>query len=159
MAPSLTINTPYEMELSLQTLHQCNNLISLKLENSNYLLWRSKMEPLIQSINMGHHLIESKEPIKEVTKENGTSETNQDHLVWAKNDGLLKVWIFSNISPEVFISLESVNSASQIWKSIEELILPTTVEKEMLLNDALMSLKKDLDTPPRHEQAFYSQRG
>ena len=91
---------------------------------------------------MGHHLIEGKEPSKEVTKENGKSEINQDHLVWAKNDGLLKVWILSNISPEVLVSLENVSSASQIWTSVEELILPTTVEKEMLLHDTLMSLEK-----------------
>ena len=62
----------------------------------------------------------------------------------------------SNISPEVLISLESVNSASQIWKSIEELIRSTTVEKEMLLNDALMSVKKGNLTLDEYLKKFKS---
>ena len=61
---------------------------------------------------MGHHLIEGKEPSREVIKENGKTEINQDHLAWAKNDGLLKVWMLSNICPKVIISLENVSSAS-----------------------------------------------
>ena len=142
MASSPSTTTILETELSLQTLHQCNSLISLKLDNSNYLLWRSQMESLIQNINMGHHLVKSKEPSREVIKENGKTEINEDHLTWARNDGLLKVWMLSNVSPEVIVALENVSSVSQIWKSIEELILPTTVEKEILLHDALMSLKK-----------------
>ena len=142
MASSPSTTTILETELSLQTLHQCKSLISLKLDNSNYLLWRSQMESLIQSINMGHHLVESKEPSREVIKENGKTEINEAHLTWAKNDGLLKVWMLSNISPEVIVSLENISSASKIWKSVEELILPTTVEREILLHDALMSLKK-----------------
>ena len=48
----------------------------------------------------------------------------------------------SNIETEVLISLENVSSAYKVWKSIEEQILPSTVEKEMVLNDALILLKK-----------------
>ena len=100
------------------------------------------MEPLIQSINMTHHLNQENTPSKEITKENGETAPSPSYLIWVKNDGLLTAWILSNISTEVLISLENVSSASNVWKSIEELILPITVEKEMVLNDALMSLKR-----------------
>ena len=142
MASSKAVITTLEPELSLQTLHQCNSLISLNLDSSNYLLWRSQMEPLIQSINMTHHLNQDNTPSKEITKENGETAPSPSYLIWVKNDGLLTAWILSNISTEVLISLENVSSASNVWKSIEELILPITVEKEMVLNDALMSLKR-----------------
>ena len=78
---------------------------------------------------MAHHLIKNKEPIKEVTKEDGQPDPNPDNHLWEKNDGLLRAWILSNISPKVLISLENVSSASKVWKSIEEFILPTTVER------------------------------
>ncbi|KAK1575743.1 hypothetical protein Q3G72_007932 [Acer saccharum] len=131
-----------EPELSLQVLHQCSSLISLKLDSFNYLLWRSQMEPLIQSIDMAHHLVEGSEPTKEIMRDDGKTEPNPNYILWAKNDGLLTTWLMRNIETEVLISLENITSAHKVWKSIEEQILPTTVEKEMILNDTLMSLKK-----------------
>ena len=50
--------------------------------------------------------------------------------------------MLKNIETEVLIALEDVGSASKVWKSIEQHILPTTVEKEMILNETLMSLQK-----------------
>ncbi|KAK2638335.1 hypothetical protein Ddye_026130 [Dipteronia dyeriana] len=101
------------------------------------------MEPLIQSINTTHHLIEGSEPVKEITKEDGKTEPNPDYLFWTWNDGLLTTWLPRNIETEVLISQENMTSAHKTWKSIEEQILSTTIEKEMTLNDTLMSLKKD----------------
>ena len=91
---------------------------------------------------MDHHLVEGNEPSTEITKDNGKPEPNPSYVTWKKNDGLLMVFLLRNIKTEVLICLENVTSASKVWKSIEELILPTTVEKEMILNDNLVTLKK-----------------
>ena len=136
---SLKMNN--EIELSLQTLHQCSSLISLKLDNMNYLLWRSQMEPLIQSMNMARHLVEGSEPAQQITKEDKI-ETNPNHLLWKRNDGLLTAFLLKNIETEVLVTLEDVGSAYRVWKSIEQQILPITIEKEMILNESLMSLQK-----------------
>ena len=100
------------------------------------------MELLIQNINMAHHLVEGNEPAKEIFNKKEQFKTNPKYALWARNDGLLTTWILSNIETEVLISMENVSSSHQIWKSIEAQILPSTIEKEMILNDALMSLKK-----------------
>ena len=142
MANSSSTKCQSEPELSLQTLHQCASLISLKLDNMNYLLWRSQIEPLIQSINMAHHLIKGSEPPSHITTDDGKIESNPSYDTWKRNDGLLTTFLMKNIETEVLVSLENVGSTQKVWKSIEEQILPTTVEKEMILNETLMSLKK-----------------
>ena len=113
------MKTNTETELSLQTLHQCSSLISLKLDNTNFLLWRSQMEPLIQSINMAHHLFEGSEPPSKITTDDKT-ETNPTYLTWKRNDGLLTAFLLRNIEMEVLVTLENVSSAHMVWKSIEE---------------------------------------
>ncbi|KAF3641000.1 hypothetical protein FXO37_23218 [Capsicum annuum] len=126
-----------EPELTLHVLHQCSSLISLKLDSFNYLLRRSQIEPLIQSLDMAHHLIEDSEPTKEIIKDGGKDDPNPNYIHWAKNDGLLKAWLLRNIETEVLISLENITSAYKILNNNDE-------ERESM---------------PRHDQAFISQRG
>ncbi|KAH0709231.1 hypothetical protein KY284_010658 [Solanum tuberosum] len=48
------------------------------------------MEPLIQSLDMARHLIEGREPTKEITKDDGKVESNPNYTLWAKNDAIKK---------------------------------------------------------------------
>lgn len=86
----------------------------MKLDSFNYLLWRSQMEPLIQSLDMAHHLIEGHEPTKEITKDDGKIVPNPIYILWTKNDGLLKAWLLRKIETEVLISLEDISSAHKL---------------------------------------------
>ncbi|KAM3309115.1 hypothetical protein P3S67_010859 [Capsicum chacoense] len=112
MASSARVTT--KPELPPQVLHQCSSLISLKLDSFSYLLWRSQMELLIQSLDTAHHLIEGSEPAKEITKNDEKADPNPNYIRWAKNDGLLKAWLLRNVKTEVLISLENITSPYKV---------------------------------------------
>ena len=71
------------------------------------------MEPLIQSIDMAHHLVEGNEPLQEITKE-GKIEPNPSYLIWKRNESLLIAFLLKNIKTQVLIALEDVGSASKV---------------------------------------------
>ncbi|RVX04588.1 hypothetical protein CK203_023474 [Vitis vinifera] len=49
-----------ENVLSIQAFHQCSSLVSIKLNMSNLLLWRSQVLPLVRSLGLIHHLSENR---------------------------------------------------------------------------------------------------
>ncbi|KAK3204542.1 hypothetical protein Dsin_018588 [Dipteronia sinensis] len=130
----VTKNTS-EHELSLQVLHQCSSLISLKLDSFNYLLWRSQMEPLIQSIDMAHHLVEGSELTKEITMDDGKSEPNPNYILWAKNDGLLTTWLLRNIETELSDTELANNILPELTVETENTALSPSENEELLTNN------------------------
>lgn len=69
-------------------------------------------------------------------------QINPAYSTWVNNDGLLTTWLLGTITEEVLLDLEDTSSARNIWQSIENIMLPQSKEKEILLTDSLMSLTK-----------------
>ncbi|RVW78118.1 hypothetical protein CK203_049721 [Vitis vinifera] len=55
--------------LSIQAFHQCSSLVSIKLNMSNLLLWRSQVLSLVQSLGLVHHLSENRHTSEETMEE------------------------------------------------------------------------------------------
>ncbi|KAL9417327.1 hypothetical protein AB3S75_040331 [Citrus x aurantiifolia] len=56
-----------EPVLSIQTFHQSSSFVSIKLNTTNYLLWRSQVLPLIKGMGiLLHHLEKSNKPPCEI---------------------------------------------------------------------------------------------
>ncbi|EXC01670.1 hypothetical protein L484_002846 [Morus notabilis] len=58
------------------------------------------------------------------------------------NDGLLISWLLGTINEEAQPSIDEDAMAFTLWSSLEEQLLPTTIEKEGLLKNMLMTIKK-----------------
>lgn len=128
-----------EPKLTLQSFHQCASLVSIKLGANNYLMWRSQILHLSRSLGVLHHL--EKNGVKpEKQLENG--KTNPDYTSWLTNDGLIISWLLGTIKEEVQPSVTEDSTAYDVWSSLEEQLLPITVEKEGLLKNMLMTIKK-----------------
>jgi len=138
MAFSSNIQT--EAKLSLQTIHQCANLISIKLSSNNYLLWRSQVLPLISNLGLNNHISDDSPP--QTISSNGKSIANPDFSVWAHNDGLLLTWLRGMMMEDVLTLVVGGQTVKEVWLSIEENMLPATKERKSWLKDNLFSLKK-----------------
>ena len=138
MASSSNLQT--EAKLSLQTIHQCANLISIKLSSNNYLLWRSQVLPLISNLGLNNHIPDDSPP--QTIFSNGKSITNLDLAVWAHNNGLLLTWLRGMMMEDVLTLLVGGQTVKEVWLSIEENMLPATKEQESWLKGNLFSLKK-----------------
>ncbi|KAL9413570.1 hypothetical protein AB3S75_042122 [Citrus x aurantiifolia] len=130
-----------EPTLSLQSFHQCASLISIKLTTENYLLWSSRIQPLIYSLGLEHHITDVEAP-SQYLEEDGKKIRNPEFIVWKNNDGLLMTWLRSMMSEDVLSMIISMQSAREIWLTIEEIMLLATKEQETWHEDSLYSLNK-----------------
>ena len=67
---------------------------------------------------------------------------NPVYALWTTNDGLLISWLLGTIKEEAQPSVAEDATAYDVWSSLEEQLLPTTIDKEGLLKTLLMTIKK-----------------
>ncbi|RVW77775.1 Retrovirus-related Pol polyprotein from transposon RE2 [Vitis vinifera] len=126
-----------ENVLSIQAFHQCSSLVSIKLNMSNLLLWRSQVLPLVRSLGLIHHLSENRHASEE-TMGTETKETHDQSIeTWSHNDGLLTSWLLGLMTEEVMLLLDGIETAYDVWNSLGEKLLPMTKEKEVQLTNRL----------------------
>lgn len=72
-------------------------LVSIKLDASNVLLYRS----LIQSLGVYHHLIEVEPPCELLVDAKEIDVINMNHNIWVNNNMLLIMWLLSVMANDV----------------------------------------------------------
>lgn len=138
-------NHPFASEanlITIQSFNQCSSLISIKLNTTNYLLWRSQVVPLVRSLGIEHHLLNDNPPNSKIVDKEGTNTINPQYLTWLTNDGLLTSWLLGIISEKVLAMIEGLETTRQVWKSLEETLLSITKENEIHIKESLHNLKK-----------------
>ncbi|KAK1379294.1 hypothetical protein POM88_026038 [Heracleum sosnowskyi] len=137
MANSSSITEPL---LTIQNFHQCSNLVTLNLSQTNFLSWKSQVIPLIRSLGFQSHIEEGIEPPENIISEGKDSkkEINPAYNTWLNNYGLLTTWLLGTIAEDVLFDLDDTTTAFCVWKYVEDRLLPSSKEKEILLTDTLM---------------------
>lgn len=110
--------------------------------------------PLIQSLGLAHHLVDCEKPEETFGEKDGNTITNLEYEVWINNNGLLTSWILGVMSEEVLGFVVGMETTSQLWKSLEEQLLPKTKEKEVQLKDCQFALKKGSSSLDENIQKF-----
>ena len=77
---------------------------------------------------------------KEILLSDGEKAGNEDFTMWINNDGLLTSWLLSLMTEKVMSGIVGVENAQQIWSSLEDQLLPMTMEKEVHLMDKLLGI-------------------
>ncbi|KAH7840754.1 hypothetical protein Vadar_021125 [Vaccinium darrowii] len=124
------VNYPYPFEVNVA------NYVPVKLDETNYSLWKKLMLNLITS----HQLVGFVDgtivppPLPSRKEE----ENQEQHMLWMRSDGLVKGWIFSTVTEEILLKkLKKVrlNTAGE-----HEEVLSSPHESEEILPE-LVSLK------------------
>ncbi|KAL5738660.1 hypothetical protein ACOSP7_031421 [Xanthoceras sorbifolium] len=142
MSSSSSFLPTEEPKLSIQSFHQCSSLVSIKLSITNFLMWRSQIILLVQSLGVYHHLTVNEKPTAEI--ENEGKKVKNDHLqIWKTNDGLLTSWLLGTMKEDVLsLVMGETGTAFIVWVALEQHLLPITIEKESNLKRLLMGIKK-----------------
>ena len=106
-----------EPKLTIQSFHQCANLISIKLSSNNYLMWRSQIFYLSHSLVVLHHLEKNDTKPHYFLKDRVVSPT---YNLWLTNNGLLISWLFDIIKEEAQPSITEDATIYDVWSSLEE---------------------------------------
>ncbi|KAL5543097.1 hypothetical protein UlMin_010807 [Ulmus minor] len=104
-------------DLLRSVINPLTQLITIKLEEDNYLLWKFQVENTI----MGYGLEEFIHGTRIVPPRLVAGEVNPSYVHHQRQDRLLVSWLLSSISTSYLPQLIGCFSSHQIWTTIEQL--------------------------------------
>ena len=98
--------------------------VTLKLTDSNYLLWKTQMESLLFSqklIGFVNGGVTPPEPTRTVVTGNVATQTpNPLYEYWFCTDQLVRSWLFGTLSDEVLGYVHNLTTSREIWLCLAE---------------------------------------
>ncbi|KAF3785122.1 hypothetical protein EJ110_NYTH29107 [Nymphaea thermarum] len=139
MESSREAKYPYPYNLNVA------NFVSLKLTQSNFLLWKTQLLGLIESQNMRGFINGNYPKPAEFITRNNEFIANIDFLEWKKSDSLLRGWITGTLSEEVLGLVVGLETSKEVWDAFITAFAHESREREFLLTQRLqLHRKKDL---------------
>lgn len=129
-----------------------SSCVTLKLTDSNYLLWKTQFESLLSSQKLvgfingavtappRTHLV--------ATEEGNVEEANPEFDSWFCTDQLVRSWMFGTLSEEVLGHVHSLETSRQIWISLAENFNKSSVAREFSLRRSLQLIQKKTRLSP-----------
>lgn len=93
-----------------------NQILTIRLTESNYLLWRQQVLTAVR----GHGLTEILIPTGPPPPAQLDGQPNAAHDLWLRQDQLLASWLLASISEPILISTVGLDNACQIWCTLEQ---------------------------------------
>jgi len=118
------------------------NFITLKLNQTNYPLWREQALALAESQELIEHLTnEDPAPAKYNTQdsinnsaaENTVPVLTEAFITWRKSDRLLRGWIIGTLSEEAFSFVVGLKTISAVWEALKNAYAKDSQECEFTL--------------------------
>ena len=96
------------------------NLIPIKLDSTNFLLWKSLFRPILHSHHL-EHFIDGSQPIppREIAAANGKLTPNHAFSEWFQRDQTLLSWINATLSEPTLPYIVVKETAKDAWESLE----------------------------------------
>ena len=86
----------------LLLLNNMSNLMSIKLDSMNYMLWKLQISAILDAYSMIEHLDGStQQPRQFIINEDGDQTLNPAFLIWRKKDKALLTLLLSTLSSPV----------------------------------------------------------
>ncbi|KAL3652522.1 hypothetical protein CASFOL_002203 [Castilleja foliolosa] len=118
-------------------------LISIKLTDGNYLLWKQQVWAAASGYGLEGFLTgEATQPSALISNSEGNQIPNPDLSRWKRQDQLLVSWLLSSLSESLLITTVGLTTAFEIWKSIENVFANQNKAKVMQIRLQLQTLKK-----------------
>lgn len=122
-----------------------NSPVSVKLKETNYLIWRQQVLATIRGYGLEGFLTGTMEKPQEWISEKGATQRtpNPDYINWERQDQLLAAWLQSSLSEGIMVLVVGLSSTSDIWRALETNFSSQSKAKLMQYKLQLQTLKKD----------------
>lgn len=100
---------------SLSSVPNVSNQLSVKLNSTNYILWKTQMLPILRGYNLENHIDKNFTPPPSTL--NGQS--NPEFTTWYFEDQIVLGWINSSLSESMLADVVGVSSALEAWTCLE----------------------------------------
>lgn len=126
-------------------------LVTMKLTEDNYILWKGQVLPIAKGFSMMGHLDGTQEaPSKTKTEKDAEGKvieiSNPEYEKWYARDQQVIAWLNSTLSPAIIaenIDLIQVSSANEVWLELEKAYTAQTKVRAMHLRNELQNCKRD----------------
>ena len=142
-----TTTTPSQSPLFL--LSNMSNLMSIKLDYSNYIPWKHQLVTILEAYSLIEHIdgsISSPCPFQLDAQGNPTTLVNPEYQSWRIKDKALLSLINSTLTPQVFSLVVGITSAQEVWKTLDQRFTSTSRANILNLKLELQSIKKGTET-------------
>ncbi|KAF7142376.1 hypothetical protein RHSIM_Rhsim05G0026100 [Rhododendron simsii] len=135
LSPSSKYPYPYALNIS--------NFVSLRLNQSNFLLWKTQFMGLIESQDMLGFIDGGYPMPAQYTTSNAEGANvvrkipNPDYVQWRRSDRLLRGWITGTLSEEVLGLVVGLETSAEVWSALLESFAQASQEREFYLNQKL----------------------
>ncbi|RVX16244.1 putative mitochondrial protein [Vitis vinifera] len=90
------------------------HLVSIKLSDTNYLIWSSQIVPVLKS----HDLMGFMDGSEPCPSKSLDGSLNPAYILWNKKDQCVLSWINATLSDKVLASVYGITSAREVWSSL-----------------------------------------
>jgi histone deacetylase 1/2 len=119
------------------------HVISVKLDDSNYLQWKQQVEGVLRGTKMVKHVISPQIPSVYLTDADRESRSeNPAYTAWEEQDSLLCTWILSTISSSLLSRFVSLRQSWQVWDEVHNYCYTQMRTRSRQLRSELRSITK-----------------
>ncbi|KAF8398674.1 hypothetical protein HHK36_014529 [Tetracentron sinense] len=121
------------------------NLVSIKLDRDNYLLWKSQFVPILRTNKLLKYVDGSSQcPEQFLCDDNNKPMTNinLEYERWMEQDSLVLLWINATLTPTVLQRVIGLQSSREVWLRLERLHLIQSRSRVLQLKQQFQNLKK-----------------
>ncbi|RVX04841.1 Retrovirus-related Pol polyprotein from transposon RE1 [Vitis vinifera] len=125
--------------VSIPSYQMLNYSLPVKLDRTNYILWRSQIDNLIFA-NGFEDFIDGTSVCPE--KELRPGEINPAFVAWRRQDRTILSWIYSSLTPGIMAQIIGHNSSHSAWNALEKIFSSCSRARIMQLRLEFQSTKK-----------------
>ena len=145
-APVHTFSTPStSIQSPLLLLSNMSNLMSIKLDYTNYIPWKHQLLTILKAYSLVEHIdgtTPKPSPFVLDASGNTTSIVNLDFQSWRIRDKAFLSLINSTLTPQVFSLVVGVTSSREVWNTLEQRFTSTSRANIVNLKLELQGIKK-----------------
>jgi hypothetical protein len=139
---SFASNTNTTMQAPLLLLSNMSNLMSVKLDSTNFIVWKHQLSSILKAYSM----IDFVDGTIPSPNRFLTTAVNLEFQLWNTRDQALLTLINSTLSPSVLSMVVGHNSAQEVWKTLEHRFTSTSRANVLNLKIELHNLKKGTES-------------
>src|ERR1044072_7550987 len=149
-SPPPRIPTPIQTQPSIRvqplsmaaSSPSCPLSIAEKLSDSNFLLWKQQIDPIITSHRMQSFLVNPDIPQKYLSDHDRVLEIlSPEYLIWEQQDAYLLTWLQSTLTKEVLLQMIGCKHSYQLWERLHSGFFSLTEAKSRELRLELRGMK------------------
>ena len=130
-------------------LSNMSNLMSIKLDYTNYIPWKHQLITILEAYSLIEHIdgttLKPSPFVLDATG-NPTSVVNPEFQSWNIKDKALLSLINSTLTPQVFSLVVGITNSREVWNTLEQRFTSTSRANILNLKLELQSLKKGNDS-------------